>query len=133
MGRWASRIGGVFGQPRSHAVASASHCRLYSGQEERTPIGSEAVVSIKEEARQLIESLPDDFSWDDLMELIYVRKTIEAGLADSEAGRTVPHEAVRHHFDRVSTGDGNYTRERDALLQGFSLDEIRSEVRCEPR
>lgn len=56
------------------------------------------MVGIKEEARQLIESLPEDSDWDDLMELIYVRKTIESGLADSEAGRTVPNDEVRRLF-----------------------------------
>lgn len=90
------------------------------------------MVSIKDEARQLVESLPDDSSWDDLMELIYVRKTIEAGLADSDAGGTVPHEAVCRHFDLVSTDDGNYTQERDTLLQELSLDEILSEIRRKP-
>ena len=32
------------------------------------------------------------------MEQIYVRKTIEAGLADSDTGRTVPLEDVRQRF-----------------------------------
>ena len=42
-------------------------------------------TSVKEEARRLVEELPDDASWDDLMERIYVRQAIEAGLQDSDA------------------------------------------------
>jgi predicted transcriptional regulator len=56
------------------------------------------VVSIKEEARRLVENLPENCTWEDLMEQIYVRKAIEAGLADVEAGRTVPHAEVRERF-----------------------------------
>ncbi|WP_289500261.1 hypothetical protein [Gloeocapsopsis sp. IPPAS B-1203] len=42
--------------------------------------------SIKEAARRLIEQLPEDSTWDDLMYEIYVRQAVEAGLADTQAG-----------------------------------------------
>jgi predicted transcriptional regulator len=54
--------------------------------------------NIKEEAKRLIEKLPDDMSWDDLMHEIYVRQSIEAGLADSEAGRLTDVAEVRTKF-----------------------------------
>jgi predicted transcriptional regulator len=52
-------------------------------------------ANLKEEARQLIERLPDDATWDDLMHEIYVRQAIEAGLEDSRAGRVSSLEDVR--------------------------------------
>lgn len=55
-------------------------------------------MKVKEEARRLVEELPEDASWDDLMYKIYVRQAIEAGLADSEAGRTVDVKTVRARF-----------------------------------
>jgi hypothetical protein len=55
-------------------------------------------VNIKEEAKRLIEKLPEDMSWDDLMHEIYVRQSIEAGLADSEAGRLTDVAEVRAKF-----------------------------------
>lgn len=55
-------------------------------------------TGIKEEAKRLVESLPEDSTWDDLMYEIYVRQTIEAGLADSEAGRTMSVGDVRAQF-----------------------------------
>ena len=55
-------------------------------------------VSIKEEARRLVDQLPDNSTWDDLMHEIYVRQAIEKGLADSEAGRTTSEEDVRVKF-----------------------------------
>jgi predicted transcriptional regulator len=53
---------------------------------------------VKDEALHLVEDLPDDASWDDLMYRIYVRQAIEAGLEDSEAGRTVDVKDVRARF-----------------------------------
>ncbi len=55
-------------------------------------------VNVKEEARKLIEKLPDDMSWDDLMHQIYVRQSIEQGLADRDAGRVIDVAEVRSKF-----------------------------------
>ncbi len=55
-------------------------------------------TGVKDEARRLIEELPDDASWDDLMYEIYVRQAVEAGLADSEAGRTMEPADLRARF-----------------------------------
>ena len=54
--------------------------------------------NVKNEARRLVESLPEDLTWDELMHEIYVRQSIEAGLADSKAGKTLDVEAVRKRF-----------------------------------
>jgi hypothetical protein len=56
------------------------------------------VNGIKSDARQLVDDLPDDATWDDLMHEIYVRQQIEAGLADSHAGRTVDVSEVRGKY-----------------------------------
>lgn len=55
-------------------------------------------TNVREEARKLIERLPEHSTWDDLMREIYVRHAIEAGLADSQAGRTTNVEEVRAKF-----------------------------------
>ena len=57
-----------------------------------------ATEGIKEEARRLVERLSDDATWEDLMDEVYVREAIEAGLEDSRAGRIVPLEEVRKQF-----------------------------------
>ena len=58
--------------------------------------------NIKEEAKRLLEKLPDDLTWDDLMHEIYVRQSIEAGLADSKAGKSVEVAEVRERFGLAS-------------------------------
>lgn len=55
-------------------------------------------TTLKVEAQRLIDRLPDDTNWDDLMEEIYVRIAIENGIRDSDAGRTTPVEEVRGRF-----------------------------------
>ena len=54
--------------------------------------------NIKQEAHRLLEKLPDKATWDDLMYQIYVRQTIEAGIKDSNEGRTVDVKEVRKRF-----------------------------------
>ena len=48
----------------------------------------------KQAAKELIEHLPDQASWNDIMYELYVKQKIEAGLKAVAEGRTVPHEEV---------------------------------------
>jgi predicted transcriptional regulator len=54
--------------------------------------------NIKEEARRLVDQMPENSTWDDLMHTIYVLQSVEKGLADSEAGRTTTVEEVQKQF-----------------------------------
>ncbi len=54
--------------------------------------------SIKEQAHRLLDNLPDSATWDDVMYRIYVRQAIEAGIEDSDQGRTVDVKEVRKRF-----------------------------------
>jgi len=55
--------------------------------------------NVKQAAQELVATLPEDASWDDVMYRIYVRQSIEAGLRDSNAERTLSVEEVRRKFD----------------------------------
>ncbi|BAY27234.1 hypothetical protein NIES2100_70570 [Calothrix sp. NIES-2100] len=55
-------------------------------------------INIKQEAHKLIDRLPENSTWDDLMYQIYVRQTVEAGLADSKAGNVISVQEVRKKF-----------------------------------
>ena len=52
--------------------------------------------SMKQEAYRILDNLPDKATWDDLMYKIYVRQTIEAGIKDSDKGRTVEGKGDAH-------------------------------------
>lgn len=62
--------------------------------------------NIKRDARQLVEDLPESATWDDLAYEVYVRASIEAGIADADAGRTMSHEeavaSIRSRIRRAS-------------------------------
>ena len=53
---------------------------------------------IKSDAHRMIDGLPDDATWDDVMYRVYVRQCIEAGVEDADAGRVVDVEQVRRRF-----------------------------------
>ena len=55
-------------------------------------------ATVKDEARRLVERLPEDATWEDLHYEIYFRQAVEAGLKDSREGRTVPLEEARRRF-----------------------------------
>ncbi|MBI3267803.1 MAG: hypothetical protein HYZ53_02180 [Planctomycetes bacterium] len=57
-----------------------------------------STVMKKEEAHRLVEQMPENATWDDLMHRIYVREAIEKGLADSAAGRTKDVAEVRAKY-----------------------------------
>jgi predicted transcriptional regulator len=51
--------------------------------------------SVKEAARSIVDNLPEQATWDDLMYELYVKQKIEAGLQAAGEGRTVPHEEIK--------------------------------------
>lgn len=53
------------------------------------------MATAKEAARQLIDHLPEQATWDQIIYELYVKQKIEAGLADVRAGRTISHEEVK--------------------------------------
>jgi len=52
----------------------------------------------KDEAHELVDRLPENATWDDLIEEIYVRQVIERGLTDSRAGRTTDVSEIRRRY-----------------------------------
>lgn len=55
-------------------------------------------TSRKDEVRRLVEAMPDDFEWEDLLYEVYVRQAVDRGLADADAGRVRSVSEVRKIF-----------------------------------
>lgn len=51
-----------------------------------------------EETTLLLDELPEETSWDDIMYKIYVRQKIEKGLADCQNGKVLTTEHVKEYF-----------------------------------
>ena len=52
------------------------------------------LASSKQVAQQILDSLPEDCSLEDISYRIYVRARLEEGLNDLASGRVVPNEQV---------------------------------------
>jgi hypothetical protein len=52
----------------------------------------------KEQARALLENLPDDATWDQIVYELPARRSIELGLADAEQGRVTDAQTVRREL-----------------------------------
>jgi predicted transcriptional regulator len=64
--------------------------------------------AVKEEAKKLIDGLPEEATWDDIRYELYVKKKLEKALSEAEAGEVVPHETAITEI----VGDSASTRGR---------------------
>lgn len=53
---------------------------------------------VKKEAMKMIDGLPEEISWDDIIYQMYVRNKIERGIKAADEGRIVPHDEVKKQF-----------------------------------
>ena len=58
------------------------------------------MAEVKERVRELLDRLPDDCSFDDVLYHLYVVQKVEQGLADVAAGRVISHEQVAEDLRR---------------------------------
>ena len=54
--------------------------------------------SIKKEAQKIIDDLPMNSTWEDLMYELYAREAIDAGLKDSKKGKVLSVAEVRRRY-----------------------------------
>lgn len=54
------------------------------------------MATAKQGVRDVLDTLPDECSLEDISYHIYLRARVDEGLADLDAGRTVPHDQVMH-------------------------------------
>jgi hypothetical protein len=54
--------------------------------------------TVKEEAKTLIEALPDRVTWEDVMYEIYVCQKLAAATKAADEGRIVSHAEIKREF-----------------------------------
>lgn len=54
--------------------------------------------TVKEEARRLVEQLPSQATWDDVMYEFYVKKKLTVALKAADEGAVVAHDVVRNEL-----------------------------------
>ena len=82
-------IGGMGNHKRSCCILGCSKGASRNGAP------SSRKYSAKHAAKALIDHLPEQASWDDILYELSVKQRIEQGLADIEAGHTIHHERVK--------------------------------------
>ncbi len=58
----------------------------------------EGDATVKTQVRALLETMPDDCTWEDVLYEIEVDRSIQRGLEDGRAGRTVSSNEIRKRF-----------------------------------
>lgn len=57
-----------------------------------------ATQTLREQVHQIAEQLPPEATWDDVRYQVELRASIERGLADVRAGRSIPVEQLMKEF-----------------------------------
>ena len=56
-------------------------------------------INLKESLHQLAEQLPDDATWDDVMEKVRFRRAVEKGMKAADEGSFVSTEDLKKTFN----------------------------------
>lgn len=64
-------------------------------------ITNTTVPSVREQARHLIEQLPDDATWDDLIHELEIAASIQVGLDEANRGELADDERIAAAFKRA--------------------------------
>ena len=55
-------------------------------------------AAIKQQAREVIETLPETATWADLLYALELRADVDAGIADANAGRVTGVDELRKEY-----------------------------------
>ncbi len=56
--------------------------------------------NVKDQVIQMIQSLPDDVTVDDVLAEIYFKMQVDAGVAELDEGKGIPHEEVEKRMSK---------------------------------
>ena len=57
-------------------------------------------VGVKEQVIDLVKSLPDEVTVDDIMRELYFKIQVDKGLKELDEGKGIPHEEVERRLSR---------------------------------
>jgi len=61
------------------------------------------VTVVKEQVVKMVERLPDDFTIDDILDEIYFKSQVDAGLKELDEGKVISHEEVERRLSKWIT------------------------------
>lgn len=66
-------------------------------------VGSLMSMTAKEEARKMLDLLPEDATWEDLQYSIYVRERVERGRLEADHGAVIDQAEIEDRMKRRQT------------------------------
>jgi len=69
------------------------------------------MANAKQKVEEILTSLPEDSSLEDIQYHIYVRQKIEQGLSDADAGRVLTHAEVQQRLAKWIAKDSGPSRQ----------------------
>ncbi|MBI5634849.1 MAG: hypothetical protein HZA15_15385 [Nitrospirae bacterium] len=61
------------------------------------------MAGIKQQVIQMIQSLPDEISIDDIMAELYFKLQVDSGLKELDEGKGIPHEEIEKRMSKWLT------------------------------
>ncbi len=58
------------------------------------------MVAVKDKTLEIIRQLPDAYSFDDVMEALWVQRKIFIGQEQIKDGKGIPHEEVKQRLEK---------------------------------
>jgi predicted transcriptional regulator len=58
------------------------------------------MAGVKEQVIQMIQSLPEDITIDDIIAELYFKLQVDAGLKELDEGKGIPHEEVEKRMSQ---------------------------------
>ncbi|MDN3513409.1 MAG: hypothetical protein NG747_03305 [Candidatus Brocadia sp.] len=58
------------------------------------------MAEIKQQVIQMIQSLPDDVTIDDIMAELYFKLQVDAGLQELDEGKGIPHKEIEKRMSK---------------------------------
>lgn len=58
------------------------------------------MLGVKQEVLEMIQSLPDEVTIDDIMAELYFKSQVDAGLKELDEGKGIPHEEVEKRMSK---------------------------------
>lgn len=59
-----------------------------------------AMASVKEQILNAVQNFPDDVSYDEVLEYMYLLQKVNSGLEDAANGNVTSHEQVKSRFEK---------------------------------
>ena len=61
------------------------------------------MIGVKQQVIQMIQSLPEEVSIDDIMAELYFKLQVDAGLKELDEGKGIPHEEIEKRMSKWLT------------------------------